>query len=356
MSTENIHEATGAYVLDALPEPERAAFEAHLETCPDCTREVRDLAATTTLLAAAAAVEPPPELREAVLRRIRQEPGPGRVRVPPVAEGEAVLRRIREQPGPERRPPVAEGEAVLPRIREQPGPGRVPPVAEPEATLRRIGEAHGPVPTPPVGEREATRKPPVAEGEAVPRRIRQGPGPGRRPPVAEAARHRAPARRAGRARWALTVCVAAAVGFGGVAVWQYQRADAARQEARAAEARAAALTGVLSAPDARLASARIAVGGTGAVVASRERDRAVFVPSGMAAPPPGRTYQLWFADPGGMRPAGLTDPARPDAPTLLAGSLRHATAIGVTVEPETGSPTPTTIPLVLLPLPDPRTP
>lgn len=255
MSTGNTHEATGAYVLDALPGPERAAFEAHLETCPDCAREVRELAATAALLGAAVAVEPPPELREAVLRRIRQEPGPGR-----------------------------------------------------------------------------------------------------RPPVAEPARHRAPARRAGRARWALAACVAAAVGFGGVAVWQYQRADAARQGARAAEARAAALTGVLSAPDARLASARIAAGGTGTVVASRERDRAVFVPSGMPAPPPGRTYQLWFADPGSMRPAGLTDPARPDAPTLLAGSLRHATAIGVTVEPETGSPTPTTTPLVLLPLPGPRTP
>ncbi|MFD8986273.1 anti-sigma factor domain-containing protein, partial [Streptomyces sp. NPDC059564] len=268
MSTGNMHESTGAYVLDALSGPERAAFEAHLETCPDCAREVRELAATAALLGTAAAVEPPPALREAVLRRIREEPGPG-------------------------------------------------------------------------------RRAPDAARAAMPRRIREEPGPGRRAPTGEAARHRAPAGRArwAGARWALAACVAVAVGLGGVAARQYQRADAARQEARAAEARAAALTGVLSAPDARLASGRLAHGGTGTVVASRERDRAVFVPSGMAAPPPGRAYQLWFADPGGMRPAGLLDPAHPETPTLLSGSLRAATAIGVTVEPETGSPTPTTSPL-----------
>ncbi|MET8752415.1 anti-sigma factor, partial [Streptomyces sp. NPDC004667] len=174
-------------------------------------------------------------------------------------------------------------------------------------------------------------------------------------PAPGAARHRAPRRRAW-ARWALAACVAVAAGLGGVAAWQYQRADSARQQARAAEAREAALAGVLSAPDARLASGRIAAGGTGTVVLSRERDRAVFVPSGMAAPPAGRVYQLWFAGPdGGMRPAGLMDPARPDAPALLAGPVRGATGVGVTVEPEGGSAAPTTNPLVLLALPGTRT-
>ncbi|MFB0633463.1 zf-HC2 domain-containing protein, partial [Streptomyces sp. AB3(2024)] len=85
MGTENPHGATAAYALDALPEPERAAFEAHLETCPDCAREVREFAATAALLGTAASVEPPPALREAVLRRIRElpaaaEPEPGAAR------------------------------------------------------------------------------------------------------------------------------------------------------------------------------------------------------------------------------------------------------------------------------------
>jgi anti-sigma factor RsiW len=40
-----------AYVLDALSDPERETFEAHLATCTACTTRVNTLAATSTLLA-----------------------------------------------------------------------------------------------------------------------------------------------------------------------------------------------------------------------------------------------------------------------------------------------------------------
>ncbi|MBT2450606.1 anti-sigma factor [Streptomyces sp. ISL-43] len=238
----SVHEDTGAYVLDALAPAERTAFEAHLESCPECAREVRDFAATAALLGRAVAVEPPPELREAVLRRVRAEPRP-----------------------------------------------------EPMARI-----------------------------------------PARRP----------------WPRWALAACLAAAAGLGGVAAWQYQRADDARQSEYRARARAEALTGVLTAPDARLVVGRGAGGATGTVVVSRDRDRAVFVAAGMAAAPAGRAYQLWFADPAGaMRPAGLLDPARPDAPALLIGTVGAATGVGLTLEPAGGSAAPTTKPLMLLALP-----
>ncbi|MEU9799262.1 anti-sigma factor [Streptomyces sp. NPDC051000] len=243
----SMHEGTGAYVTDALSPAERAAFEAHLETCGACLREVAELSATAALLGRAVAVEPPASLRESVLREIR---------------------------------------AVPPR----PEPVRAP------------------------------------------------------------AHHARPARP--WLRWALAACLVAAVGFGGVAAWQYQRAETARQDARRVEARAAALTEVLAAPDARLATGRMADGGTGTVVLSRDRDRAVFVADGMAAPPEGRVYQLWYADPKGvMRPAGLMDPARPDAPALLRGEVGPATGVGVTEEPAGGSAAPTTDPLVVLAFP-----
>ncbi|MER5731574.1 anti-sigma factor [Streptomyces sp. NPDC002138] len=256
----DVHGATGAYVLHALDAPERAAFEAHLETCPACAREVRELSGTAAELARAVAVTPPPELREAVLRRIRAESAPVR-------------------PAP-------------------------------------------PVPT-------------------------TAPVPA---PAPRAAHRRAPAP---WTRWALAACLAAAAGLGGLALWQYQRADTAREAARTAEAGAAELAGVLSAPDARLATGRLTPGGaTGTVVVSRDRDRAVFVTTGMAAPPAGRVYQLWFADPAGsMRPAGLMDPGRPDAPALLAGPVGAATGIGVTLEPAGGSPAPTSSPLMVLAFP-----
>jgi anti-sigma factor RsiW len=44
------HDAVGAYVLDALPVEERAAFVAHLRTCESCQREVAQLTPVVGLL------------------------------------------------------------------------------------------------------------------------------------------------------------------------------------------------------------------------------------------------------------------------------------------------------------------
>ncbi|MER5873643.1 anti-sigma factor [Streptomyces sp. NPDC002044] len=278
MSTENMHGATGAYVADALPAAERAAFEAHLETCPPCEREVRELAATAALLGGAVAVRPPPELFDAVMRRVRELPA---------------------QPA---------------------GPAEA---AEPAAEAR-----------------------PASEDD-------------RAGALAAPARGRVRHARPGRPwlRWALAASLAAVAGLGGVAVWQAEQAGTARQDARRAEARAAELAGVLAAPDAKPVTGELANGGTGTVVVSEDRNRAVFVASGMPAPPEGQVYQLWFADPAGaMRPAGLMDPARPGAPELMTGPVSGSTAVGVTLEPAGGSPAPTTEPLMVLALPAPGTP
>ncbi|OLF12824.1 hypothetical protein BLA60_06020 [Actinophytocola xinjiangensis] len=74
-----IHALTGAYVLDALSDQERAAFEEHLGACETCAVEVSEFRETTARLALAASAQPPAGLRDAVLARIadvRQE-GPG---------------------------------------------------------------------------------------------------------------------------------------------------------------------------------------------------------------------------------------------------------------------------------------
>ena len=61
-----VHTLTGAYVCDALEEPERAAFEQHLASCASCAQEVAELRETAAALAAAVAAEPPARLRAAV--------------------------------------------------------------------------------------------------------------------------------------------------------------------------------------------------------------------------------------------------------------------------------------------------
>ncbi|MFC9062502.1 anti-sigma factor domain-containing protein [Streptomyces sp. NPDC057074] len=152
-------------------------------------------------------------------------------------------------------------------------------------------------------------------------------------------------------RWALAACLAGVAALGGTTLWQYQRADEAGHEAREARAEADRVARVLSAPDARMASTDVDGAGRGSVVVSRGQDEAVFITSGMAEPPEGKVYQLWFADGDRMRPAGLMNPSRTDQSVPMTGSVGAASAVGVTLEPAGGSEQPTTSPLALLQLP-----
>jgi anti-sigma-K factor RskA len=117
-------------------------------------------------------------------------------------------------------------------------------------------------------------------------------------------------------------------------------------------AQAAAVTQVLTAPDAASTSGRIAGGGRGTVVVSRAQDSAVFVASDLAPAASGSTYQLWWIDKAGAaRSAGLVAPTSDGSvATLLAGAPGDAADVGVTVEPAGGSAEPTTKPVLVVPV------
>src|SRR5690606_14997432 len=68
------HDLAAAYVLDAVDDAERAAFEAHLEGCPDCRREVAELTETSLGLSDGLEVQPPPALREQLLAQVAATP------------------------------------------------------------------------------------------------------------------------------------------------------------------------------------------------------------------------------------------------------------------------------------------
>lgn len=86
--TPDIHALTGAYVLNAVTETERADFERHLAECESCAEEVRELEATATRLGEAAAEKPPAAVKAAVMARI------GDVRqLPPIGDELAVRRK-----------------------------------------------------------------------------------------------------------------------------------------------------------------------------------------------------------------------------------------------------------------------
>lgn len=115
----------------------------------------------------------------------------------------------------------------------------------------------------------------------------------------------------------------------------------------------AQVTRVLTAPDARTVSGPIKdQPGRGAVVVSPSLDEAVFVAAGLPAPPAGQTYQLWFMDSAGVAvSAGTFDPGSDGRVAVsLVGSPGSAAVVGMTLEPDGGSPEPTTPPVLAIPL------
>jgi anti-sigma-K factor RskA len=68
--SEQIHDLAAAFVLGALDPDDQVAFEAHLETCEQCRRDVEGFAQVTTELAWEHAESPPGSLRESVLAAV----------------------------------------------------------------------------------------------------------------------------------------------------------------------------------------------------------------------------------------------------------------------------------------------
>lgn len=68
--TTDVHALAAAYALDALDADERAEFEAHLDGCDSCRKEIEGFTAVTTGLAGAAAATPPTHLRTDVLGKL----------------------------------------------------------------------------------------------------------------------------------------------------------------------------------------------------------------------------------------------------------------------------------------------
>ncbi|MFA9432745.1 anti-sigma factor domain-containing protein [Egicoccus sp. AB-alg2] len=108
---------------------------------------------------------------------------------------------------------------------------------------------------------------------------------------------------------------------------------------------------ILAAPDARWVETQGPDGSVGRVVLSPSRGEAVLLVDGMAPAPHEHTYELWVIDAAGATPAGVFDvDDRGRVSRVVTGDFTEAAAIGVTVEPEGGSPQPTSDPVMVLEL------
>ncbi|WP_432042835.1 anti-sigma factor [Streptomyces cadmiisoli] len=126
------------------------------------------------------------------------------------------------------------------------------------------------------------------------------------------------------------------------------QANRTQEQLNAERDRSREIAEVLAAPDARATTGRDGDGGTIGVVASASAGRAVVTLSGYDDPPDDRVHQLWLMRPRAQpRSLGLFEG---DTPLVASGLGPSASSLAVTVEPDGGSPRPTSQPLVQLAL------
>jgi anti-sigma-K factor RskA len=74
--------------------------------------------------------------------------------------------------------------------------------------------------------------------------------------------------------------------------------------------------------------------------------------SGLPAPPPSKVYELWLLGKPVAKPSGLlSKPENGQTTPVPASGLVRGYQLGVTVEPAGGTLTPTTTPILIMPLP-----
>ena len=85
----------------------------------------------------------------------------------------------------------------------------------------------------------------------------------------------------------------------------------------------------------------------GGEVLLREKGKAVLVADELPPAPEGKVYEAWIIRDGVPEPAGLFEPRNGGAASSVEGSVEGAQAVAVTLEPEGGSPMPTSDPILV---------
>ncbi len=86
--------------------------------------------------------------------------------------------------------------------------------------------------------------------------------------------------------------------------------------------------------------------GARAELITLEGDRAVLVVENMPPVPEGKTYQIWVIEDDVPQPSGLFKPKQDSVAAVVEHPIDEADVVAVTVEPEGGSPKPTTDPML----------
>ncbi|HXD62915.1 MAG TPA: anti-sigma factor, partial [Lacisediminihabitans sp.] len=181
---------------------------------------------------------------------------------------------------------------------------------------------------------------PLPEASPVERSPRVEPVEHRTEPVA-ASGAESRAEQKARARWfarPVTILAAAAAAVllfvGGTLVGQLTDRPAGNP---ALQAQAASLVELSAASDVQRAEGTVAGGGQATVIWSLQLRRSAVVLDELPSLPADKTYQLWYIDSAGAKPAGTFEPSAAGMTWhVLDGAMSGGDTIGVTVEPAGG--------------------
>ena len=113
---------------------------------------------------------------------------------------------------------------------------------------------------------------------------------------------------------------------------------------------AVTVAAVVAASDLQTWETELPDGGAARVVYSATRGEGWFLADGMSTTEAGEIYELWLIDDEGPSPAGLFNASDGLVAHGFTGSVDGVNAIGVTVEPASGSPQPTSDPVMVIEL------
>lgn len=143
------------------------------------------------------------------------------------------------------------------------------------------------------------------------------------------------------------VLLIAAGALTGVVVNQNSQQQQLEEQVNALSQREAQLTQILSAADSWSKTKTLDDGARVSIAYSATEGLMAVTTAGLPVLPDDKAYELWLISDDGAVPAGLVNGTKSDGMLMVTGSMEGVTHFGITVEPATGSPKPTTNPIVL---------
>jgi anti-sigma-K factor RskA len=113
-------------------------------------------------------------------------------------------------------------------------------------------------------------------------------------------------------------------------------------------ATASQINQIQAASDYQRSTVKVATGGTATLIWSDSMGRSAIMVKNLESLPSSKTYELWYIDKNGPKPAGTFNSDGSLQAVVLDGKMGLGDTVGLTIEPSAGSKKPTTNPIVVV--------